>query len=143
MAEKNNLRTELGARIRNIRKNKGLTGRDLAEKSKISPTYLSEVERGLSNISGEKLHRIADILRIPLQDLLSPSTQPETNKNVISFPLALSEAADELLLKFSTTVRLFKGANSLVARRSAKQGQEWTKQEWIDFYRSVESILED
>jgi transcriptional regulator with XRE-family HTH domain len=143
MFEKEKLCKELGERIREIRKNKNLTLQNLAAKSKISTAYLSEVERGLSNISGEKLYRIANILGVALQDLISPSTIIETKENTITIPIALSEAAVELRLKYSTMKRLFQGANSLVARKLTVQGQEWTKQNWIEFYKKVQSIIEE
>lgn len=139
----NPLRIELGARIRRIRIAKDMTGQKLAEISKISPAYLSEVERGLSDASGEKLLRIAEALGIGLQDLLSPGQVSEPSNESISIPVALSEAADELHLSFSNTIRILQGAQSLTARRSSGVQEEWTKQEWIGFYEKVKFILEE
>ena len=136
------LRSELGARIRKIRTDKKLTGQELAKLSKISPTYLSEVERGLSEISGEKLIRIADALCVDIQDLIS-SGQTTANGENISIPIALSEAAEELHLSFRNTVRILQGAQSLTARRSSEPQEEWSKQDWITFYEKVKFILEE
>ena len=137
------LRSELGARIRKIRADNGLTGQELAKQSKISPTYLSEVERGLSDISGEKLIRIADALGVDLQDLISPGQTTATNSENISIPIALSEAANELHLSFSNTVRILQGAQSLTARRSSEPQEEWSKSDWIGFYEKVKFILKE
>jgi transcriptional regulator with XRE-family HTH domain len=139
----NTLRTELGARIRKIRADKGLTGQELAKLSKISATYLSEVERGLSDVSGEKLIRIADALCVDIQDLISPGQTSAQNGENISIPIALSEAADELRLSFRNTVRILQGAQSLTARRSSTPQEEWAKQDWITFYEKVKFILEE
>jgi len=137
------LRTELGARIRKIRTDKGLTGQELAKLSKISATYLSEVERGLSDVSGEKLIRIADALCVDLQNLIASGQITATNSENISIPIALSEAAEELHLSFRNTVRLLQGAQSLTARRSSEPQAEWSRQDWINFYEKVKFILEE
>lgn len=137
------LRSELGARIRKIRTDKGLTGQELAKLSKISATYLSEVERGLSDVSGEKLIRIADALCVDIQDLISSGQTSTANSENISIPIALSEAADELHLSFRNTVRILQGAQSLTARRSSEPQEEWSKQDWIIFYEKVKFILEE
>jgi len=49
---------------------KGLTQEQLAEKAKISPKYLSEMERGLRNITIMNLQRIIDGLEIAGADVL-------------------------------------------------------------------------
>lgn len=143
MTEGNTLRSELGARIRKLRTVKGLTGQELAKLSKISATYLSEVERGLSGVSGEKLIRIADALCVDLQELISSGQPTATNGEKISIPIALSEAAEELHLSFRNTIRLLQGAQSLTARRSSEPQAEWSRQEWISFYEKVKFIMEE
>jgi len=143
MPTDSSLRSELGARIRKIRSDKGLTGQELAKQSRISPTYLSEIERGLSDISGEKLIRIADALGVDLNDLISPGQTTATNSENITIPIALSEAANELHLSFSNTVRILQGAQSLTARRSSEPQEEWSKGDWIGFYEKVKFILEE
>jgi len=137
------LRAQLGAGIRKIRTDKGITGQELARLSKISATYLSEVERGLSDVSGEKLIRIAEALCVDIQDLISSGQTTVTNGENISIPLALSEAAEELHLSFRNTVRLLQGAQSLTARRSSESQAEWAKEEWVNFYEKVKFILEE
>ncbi len=41
----------------------------LAEKAELTPTYLSDVERGRENISVDAIQRIAKVLGIRLHDL--------------------------------------------------------------------------
>lgn len=143
MPEGSTLRSELGARIRKMRTDKGLTGQELSKLCKISATYLSEVERGLSDVSGEKLIRIAAALSVDIQDLISSGQTTASNKENISIPLALSEAAEELHLSFRNTVSLLQGAQSLTARRSSEPQTEWSSQDWINFYEKVKFILEE
>ena len=51
----------IGRRIQDIRKQKGLTQEQLAERVNISPHYLSALERGVYNI---KLDLLVDILNV-------------------------------------------------------------------------------
>ncbi|WP_347278119.1 helix-turn-helix domain-containing protein [Gordonibacter faecis] len=67
-------RRQLGQRIVETRKAQNISQKQLALMSNINQGYLSEVENGISNISINKLFRIADALGI------SPSylfTEPE------------------------------------------------------------------
>ncbi len=54
----------LGLKIRNLRKERKLTQRQLAKKAGISNTFLSDIERGRSNPSLKTLHRIAAVLEV-------------------------------------------------------------------------------
>jgi transcriptional regulator with XRE-family HTH domain len=61
----------LGAFIRALRSTAGLSLRDLAERTRVSNAYLSQVERGLHEPSITVLRAIADALDIPLESLLT------------------------------------------------------------------------
>ena len=66
----------LGKRIREIRKKIGVTQEKLAFKAKISPSFLSHVERGTKKASLETMKKIADGLGVPVQDLFYPPKEP-------------------------------------------------------------------
>ena len=59
----------LGKRIRELRKDAGLTQEELGEKSGISYKYLGSIERGLENPSFKHLARIARALHANLDEL--------------------------------------------------------------------------
>ena len=61
----------LGALIRARRGASGLSLRDLAERTKVSNAYLSQIERGLHEPSLSVLAAIAAALDVPLGDLLA------------------------------------------------------------------------
>jgi transcriptional regulator with XRE-family HTH domain len=61
----------LGALIRAQRATAGLSLRDLAERTKVSNAYLSQIERGLHEPSISVLGAIAAALDVPLQALLA------------------------------------------------------------------------
>jgi len=57
--------------IRALRKQKGLTLKELSQKSKVSFVYISELERGeKKNPSARILCRIANALDVPLKKLI-------------------------------------------------------------------------
>ncbi len=140
MADPTRAREEIANRIRTLRRAKGLSIEKLAGLAEISAGYLSEVERGWSELSGTKLARLAENLGTSV-DFLLTGREDQTEDSAITIPVALSEAAKTLDLSFSQTLRLLKGKESLVARRSAQGQDEWTAEKWIEFYRKVHPYL--
>lgn len=64
------LLTLVGARIKTLRTQKGLSQVELAERAKSQDTYIGEIERGNRNISLKMLAKIADALEVEVDDLL-------------------------------------------------------------------------
>jgi transcriptional regulator with XRE-family HTH domain len=120
---------------------KGITGSELAKMAEISPAYLSEVERGLSEVSGEKLLRIAGSLGVSMQGLLE-GTASQQSQSEVAFPVALAEAADQLGWSYRTMASLHAAKQSLVARRSSIEREDWSVEDWIEFHDKVKDYLE-
>lgn len=136
-------RATVGRRIKRLRNSQDLTVQDLALRSKVSAGYISEIERGLSAVSIDKLTQIAEALRIKLDTLLGETPDEELAKEVVQIPAALSEAADQLNLSHRATLTLLLGQRSLTARRSTTQPREWQVGDWIKFYKQVKDYLPD
>lgn len=83
----------IGKHIREIRKKKGLTLEQLADKSNLSLTYTGDIERGKTEPSLKSLKKIADGLGVGLYYILSP-----LEKNKKSF--LLENIGDENLKNF-------------------------------------------
>ncbi|ALP33928.1 Transcriptional regulator ClgR [Corynebacterium pseudotuberculosis] len=64
------LRQALGAALRAFRADKGITLRELAEASRVSPGYLSELERGRKEVSSELLASVCHALGATVADVL-------------------------------------------------------------------------
>lgn len=62
------IKTLFGMRIKELRKNMGLSQEKLAEKVEISSKYLSRVEMGQHFPSIDTLVKLADVLNIELKD---------------------------------------------------------------------------
>lgn len=61
---------EIGERVRTRRNELGLSLRDLAEKTELSATFLSGLERGLVNPTLSSIRRLANALEVPIHRLL-------------------------------------------------------------------------
>jgi transcriptional regulator with XRE-family HTH domain len=133
-------RVEIGRRIKRLRQTQDLTVQELAKRSNVSSGYLSEVERGLSAISVDKLMQIADGLEIGLDALIN-ETHSESSQYTVQIPTALSDAAEQLNLSHRATLTLLKGQKSLTARRSQSDAQEWTVDDWLKFHKQVKDYL--
>lgn len=59
----------IGARVRSIRKVKGLTQEQLAEKANTSHSYIGDLERGERNVTLQSLHKISEALGVKFFDL--------------------------------------------------------------------------
>lgn len=64
------LREALGAALRAFRADRGITLRELAEASSVSPGYLSELERGRKEVSSELLASVCHALGASVSDVL-------------------------------------------------------------------------
>ena len=83
----------IGERIRALRREKGLTQEVLAERAKMHPTYLSEIENGKANVSLPALASLARGLRVSLADLFPARKR--------SLPLELESALAKSLYRLS------------------------------------------
>lgn len=57
----------LGARVRQLRNERGLSIRQLAEQSEVSPGYISQIENGKTNPSVTTLYAIATVMQVSIQ----------------------------------------------------------------------------
>ncbi len=79
---------KLGNSITNIRKQKGLKQDELASKSKISTTYLSQIENDRKKLNIDTLERISQALEMPLPILFFLSLElddvPDEKKQIFT-----------------------------------------------------------
>jgi transcriptional regulator with XRE-family HTH domain len=67
---------DVGERLRALRRFRRCTLRTIAERSGLSESFLSQVERGRSSASIASLRRIADALGVSISDLFEPGGLP-------------------------------------------------------------------
>lgn len=80
---KNDIRGEIGAKIRQIRQENGLTIEETAHLAGVHPNYLGDAERGKKNFSITTLERIAKVLKIPISDMFSEKTPAKPAKSAL------------------------------------------------------------
>jgi transcriptional regulator with XRE-family HTH domain len=67
---------DVGERLRELRRFRRCTLRTVADRSGLSESFLSQVERGRSSASIASLRRIADALGVTIADLFEPNGAP-------------------------------------------------------------------
>ncbi|MFD5021077.1 helix-turn-helix domain-containing protein [Paenibacillus sp. NPDC058367] len=75
-----NIKEVVGARVRELRKEKGMSQEELAHAANLHPTYIGKLERGERNMSVESLDKATQALGITLEQLfryIQPSNQDE------------------------------------------------------------------
>jgi transcriptional regulator with XRE-family HTH domain len=61
------IKVAYGKRVRQIRKDKGVSQEKLAELAELDRTYISDIENGKRNVSIETVYKIAKALDISLK----------------------------------------------------------------------------
>ncbi|MEK3726200.1 helix-turn-helix domain-containing protein [Paenibacillus sp. FSL H8-0034] len=61
--------TLVGERIRNFRKERGLSQEELAHLASLHPTYIGQIERAEKNVTLDSLVKLTGALNITLEDL--------------------------------------------------------------------------
>lgn len=133
-------RQEIGWRIKQLRIAKGQTIKGLAQHANMSAGYLSEVERGRSALSAEKLAALARCFGSTVDYLLSGGANANPTSGDMRIPIGLAQAAEALDLSYVQTTRLLAAKRSLVAGRGQDQ-EEWTETDWTRFYSKVKRYL--
>ena len=68
------VRAFLGQRVRELRKQRGLSQEGLGSQSELSGKFIGEVERGEKSISIDSLYKVSVALRVPLALLTAVGT---------------------------------------------------------------------
>ncbi len=84
-------REVLGQRLRELRRRRGETLTETAERAGISPQYLSEIERGLKDPSSEVLAAVAGALGATLIDVTSQVTGDLRSSYAVTTPQAYGQ----------------------------------------------------
>lgn len=71
MDSKQNILIKFGERVREIRKNKGLSQEELAHKADLHRTYIGMIERAEKNITLINIEKIANALEVEIATLIN------------------------------------------------------------------------
>lgn len=67
----------IGGKIKTLRKQKGISQKSLAEQADISYSFMSDIEKGKSNPSFDKLQRICSVLNVDYSYILGSTINSE------------------------------------------------------------------
>ena len=107
------IRKKLGERIRELRKNAGLTQEELGEKAALNYKFIGELERGQVNVSLDSLARITDALGVRIGDLFSKKKIP-VQKILVKEKSCLPKFSSQDLHLIKKALRLLNRAFSKV-----------------------------
>jgi transcriptional regulator with XRE-family HTH domain len=131
----------VGERIKEVREARGWTQEKLADESKVSRGFLSEVEKHGKNISLDLLLRIANALGASVGYLATgEGDQPGERKPVV-IPPELSQAAEEMHLTYPQAIDLLEAYNSVVARRSDRSKGTMSVKDWKELHAALKSVI--
>lgn len=100
---------QLGGTIRDLRRQHGLTLREMAGKTGLSTGFLSKIERGFSQPSINNLHKICYALHIAIDDLAAPKQsegQPEQAEPASPDSMLIKKGQRSLIYNVNNMVKL-------------------------------------
>lgn len=107
MDQQRQVSEHLGATLRQLRLQHGLTLQEMAEKTGLSAGFLSKVERGASQPTINNLQKICYALHVTINDLAVPGQQREVREAVPTQPpLLVTKEERSLIYDLNDVVRL-------------------------------------
>ncbi len=95
----------IGARIKYLRRGRGLTQEQIAERTGLSVNYLSRIERGLENPTLDTLLGLAKALKVEPLDLFTFDHEADSKRLRRVLAHLVSEARDDQLSQVTKVLR--------------------------------------
>ena len=128
---------QLHERLRELRQERKLRLKDIAEHMNISVPYLSDLERGRTNPSLETLQAMAAAYSISVKDLLTGiEGYGETTESAL--PSGLSDLLADPVLGTNITPDWVRTLSRIELRGRRPR----TKQDWLEIYLHLRRILD-
>ena len=86
--KKSNIRVLVGLRVRNLRQSAGISQEAFADKVGYSRSYMSQIERGVANITIDAAQVLADAFGIKVSKLFEFDSKSVKPKKLIKVPFA-------------------------------------------------------
>ncbi len=104
----NELNIEVGARITELRKQRGYTREKLSELADVSVQFLADIEKGRKSMTVATLKRVATALLVTTDYIVNGTSADNNNESIISILDTLSEKnkkqAEKILTAFAEAV---------------------------------------
>jgi transcriptional regulator with XRE-family HTH domain len=113
------LQHRFAARVKEVRRHRGLTQQQLAERIERSTNAVSALERGVSLPTFDTLERLAATLKIPVHEFFAADASEDPKREALLMALKTSaRALDDEDLALAATVL------DLISRRSKKRANK-------------------
>lgn len=103
----------LNENIKSLRKNKGLTQEEVANRLNVARQTVSKWEKGLSVPDAEMLQKIADVLESDVSQLLGTPIKQNENEDAIAEQL--SRINEQLVVKNNRSRKIWKAVGIILA----------------------------
>jgi len=135
----------LGDRVADLRKEEGLTQKELAERADISTPFVSDIENDKRNVSSSVLYQIAEALGTSLDYLMTGEENRSVKPRSRKVPPELNVTAEENDWPFGDTVALLEAAQMVLTRRGSEEKErrgveDLSREDWEALY---ERLIED
>lgn len=126
---------KLGSELRRLRKSRRLKLVEVGEATKLSVSFLSDIERGRTKPSLDTLEKLATFYQVSMNDILK-----ETELGGKAAPKSYPPGFEEFLQAIGGELEEEKEDLLLRAENRASRRAE-TKDDWLQLYYSLKSIL--
>lgn len=89
--------TNVGEKIQELRKINNMTARELAQRTEVSPSFISAIENNSTKLSLATLKHICDILGVSLSEFFSTDLTPVEKKLITTVKKMPTQKKTELL----------------------------------------------
>lgn len=132
----------VGKRVSALRDQKRWTQDDLAKRTSMSKSFLSEIENGHTLPGGDRLLRLAEAFGSTTDYLLrGAATHAPSAPKSVTVPPDLAALAREKGWSFDVTEKLIQTYESIVARRSRAGERDWGASEWEKLHERLKEYL--
>lgn len=132
-----------GTRLQALRGARGWTQDDVAERAKISKSFLSELENGHAMPGGDVVLRLAEIFGTSTDYILRGTTATATRAiEPVAIPPELAALAQEMDLSYRQMMALHDARQSVIARRGKPDARIWSQEDWRKLYDRLKDYLE-
>lgn len=128
---------KLHERLKELRSHKDLTLREVAERSGLSVSYLSDIERGRTTPTLNTIEVIAEVFEMSVVDFLS-GVDFAGEVTDASLPPGLDELVQDKEYGAEITPEWIKTLSQIQMRGKRPQ----TKREWLELFLHLKRILE-
>jgi transcriptional regulator with XRE-family HTH domain len=122
-------REPIGQRVRHLREQKGWSLTELAERARISRSYLAQIEYGESAPTEDKILRLAEALGARPSELLGENAGPVT--------------IPESLRTFAAQAKLGSAEVQMLAQIEYRGRRPSSPEEWKVLYSIIKAMLEE